>query len=117
MSVAEREWRVDVEWREEEARKEQRRVDEVAVRVAQLAALHDKRSKRAAGQSRELQLGSVELGRLQAELSGQTRSIEELMADVREIRQQLTVREKKQIDMRQEEAENGHVALAAYSDE
>ena len=97
MSIAEREWRGDVEDREVETRKEQRREDEVAVRVTQLAALRDRRralqvSERQL-QGGDLQLGSVELGRLKAQLAGQTRFIEELIADIRDVRQQVRKRE------------------------
>ena len=109
VSDAEREWRVELEYGEQEARKEQRRVDEVSVRVAQLAALRDRKramqaSERAGG---GLQLGSVELGRLQSELGGQTRSIEELMADMRDIRLQVRAKEKEEMNGYDEEKESG----------
>ena len=92
VSRAEQEWRAEVELREEECRKEQRRADEVAVRVAQLAALRDARRAETHANGSGLQLGSVEMSRLQAELGAQTRAIEEVMADVRELRR--AVREK-----------------------
>jgi len=111
VSDAEREWRVEVELREEEARKEQRRVDEVAVRVAQLAALRDRRRALQASEQQlpggALQLGSVKLGRLQAELSGQTRSIESLMADVHDMRQQVEARRKEAAERWEAEGESG----------
>ena len=116
VSDAERQWRLAVECREDETRKEQRRVDEVAVRVSQLAALRaNKRAVRASEQAGDgLRLGSVELGRLQAELGGQTRSIEELMADVREIRQQVDTWEEatESGKARSENAANGNSAAA-----
>ena len=100
VSHAERDWRVDVVLREEDTMREKRRVDDVSVRVAQLAALRDRRRAVQASEQRhgDLRLGSVELGRLQVELSGQTRLIEELIADSRDMRQQVRVKEREDIE-------------------
>lgn len=79
-SVAEERWGEEVRERQEEARRERVRVEQLTTRVQQMLAGKQRESHG------EPSLGSAELARVQAELKGQTRSLEQLVQQIKGLR-------------------------------